>query len=90
MPIDFGSVVKKNGSQDWKSRSSDAGLDGSLQPYSKWNMYLYAEVDREIQNAENITLCVKFLSNAYEEDFKETGKWCKNFENFAEHLVVKP
>ena len=46
-------------------------------------MDIYLAVDKEMPGADNITLSGKFLSKVYEGDFKETGKWCKDFENYA-------
>jgi endo-beta-N-acetylglucosaminidase D len=40
-------------------------------------------VDRDIPGVENVTLTGKFLNKVYKGDFKETGKWCKDFENYA-------
>ncbi len=50
---------------------------------SKWNMDLYVAVDKEIAGTENVTLSGKFLSKVYEGNFKETGNWMKEFENYA-------
>jgi hypothetical protein len=50
-----------------------------------WNMDLYLAVDREIPGAENVTLTGKFLSKVYEGAFKDTGKWCKDFADFAKN-----
>jgi hypothetical protein len=91
MPINFGSVVKrmmvkieKAGAeaQDWMCLSDHT---------SKWNMNLYMAVDREIPGVENITFSENFLSKVYEGNFKETGKWCKDFESYAKgkNLEVK-
>lgn len=83
MPFNFGAVVKrlmakidKAGAiaQDWMSLSDHT---------SKWNMDLYIAVDKEIPDAENVTLSGKFLSKVYEGPFKDTGKWCEDFKNYA-------
>jgi hypothetical protein len=79
MPINFGSVitrmmakVEKAGAkaQDWMALSEHT---------SKWNMDLCVAVDREIPDAENVTLSGKFFSKVYEGSFKDTGAWCENF-----------
>jgi hypothetical protein len=81
MPINFGSVVKRMTAKidkaggkalDWMSLSDHT---------SRFNMDLYIAVDKEIPEAENVTLSGKFYSKVYEGDFKETGKWCKDFES---------
>jgi hypothetical protein len=65
--------IEKSGAtaQDWLGLSDHT---------SKWNMDLYLAVDREIPNAENVSFNGRFFSKVYEGDFKETSKWCKDFE----------
>jgi len=50
---------------------------------SKWNMDVYLAVDKEIPGIENVTLSGEFLSKVYDGPFKETGKWCQDFEALA-------
>lgn len=83
VPVNFGSVITK-----LMKIVSTAG--GQVPGYlclsdhtSKWNMDLYLAVDKEIFGAQNVTLSGRFLSKVYEGDFKNTGKWCKDFENYA-------
>ncbi len=83
MPVNFGSVITK-----LNKKVSDAGgkVPGWLclsDHTSKWSMDLYLAVDREIPTAENVTLSGKFLSKVYEGPFKDTGKWCQDFEAYA-------
>ncbi len=56
---------------------------------SKWRMDVYLAVDQEIASAENTTLSGLFLSKVYEGPFKDTGKWCKDFEAFAKSKGMK-
>jgi len=83
MPMNFGAVMRriikkvdKAGAQipDWLCLSDHT---------SRWNMDIYLAVDREIHDAVNTTISGKFLSKVYEGDFKDTDKWCRDFENFA-------
>jgi endo-beta-N-acetylglucosaminidase D len=46
-------------------------------------MDIYLAVDKEVSDAQNVTLSGKFLSKAYEGDFKNTGTWGQDFENFV-------
>jgi hypothetical protein len=91
MPMNFGAVMKRmNGKID----ESGAKIPDYLclsDHTSKWNMDIYLAVDKEVPDAENITLSGKFLSRVYEGDFKETGKWCEDFENYVKgrNLEVK-
>jgi hypothetical protein len=83
MPLNFGSVMKK---LDEKVRSAHAVTPDWVclsDHTSKWNMDLYLAVDKEIPGAENMTLSGKYLSKVYEGPFQDTGKWCKDFEQFA-------
>ena len=46
-------------------------------------MELLMAVDKEIPGCEMHSLSGKFYSKVYEGDFKNTEKWCKDFEAFA-------
>lgn len=83
IPLNFGSVMKR---LDEKVRTANAKMPDFVclsDHTSKWKMNVYLAVDREIPDAENVTLNGKFLSKVYEGPFKDTGKWCKDFEGFA-------
>lgn len=83
MPINFGSAMKR---LNEKVEKANAKINDWLclsDHTSKWNMDLYLAVDREIPGAENTTLSGKFLSKVYEGQYKDTGKWCKDFEAYA-------
>lgn len=89
MPVNFGKamirlnkVVNNAGAvvPDWLCLSDHT---------SKWNMDLYLAVDKEIANAKNVTLSGKFFSKVYEGPFRDTGKWCKDFETTLESKKLK-
>src|SRR5512136_2726355 len=83
MPMNFGSAMKK---LDEKVRAAHATIPGGVclsDHTSKWNMNVYLAVDKEIPGLENMTLSGKFLSKVYEGPFQDTGKWCKDFEQFV-------
>ena len=85
MPVNFGSVIKKiMKKMDAVGAKSIAWMTLSDHT-SKWNMDLYVAVDREISGVENASLSGKFFSKVYEGDFKNTGKWCKDFENIVKN-----
>jgi hypothetical protein len=80
MPVNFGKMmmkldekVKKAGAEipDWLCLSDHT---------SRWNMDVYIAVDREIDGAENLGISGKFYSKVYEGPFKDTAKWCTDFE----------
>jgi len=83
MPINFGPVVKRMLAKIEKAGAKSVDWMGLSDHTSKWNMDLYVAVDREIPGAENVSLSGKFFSKVYEGDFKNTGKWCQDFESFA-------
>ena len=81
MPVNFGKVMKR---LDEKIKKAGAEVPDWLclsDHTSKWNMDLYCAVDREIPGAENATLSGKFYSKVYEGPYKDTSKWCKDFES---------
>jgi len=89
MPINFGQVITR---MMKKVEASGAKLEKNLclsDHTSKWNMDLYLAVDKEVTGAENVTLSGKFLSRVYEGDFKDTGKWCKDFEEYTKSQNFK-
>jgi len=83
MPLNFGQVMTKLMAMVEKAGAKTPDNLGLSDHTSKWNMDIYLAVDKEVPGADNITLSGKFLSKVYEGDFKETGKWCKDFENYA-------
>jgi len=89
VPVNFGSVIVKLMA---KVKDAGAGTPENLclsDHTSKWNMDLYLAVDKEIPGAENVTLSGRFFSKVYEGDFKETGEWCRDFENIAKERGMK-
>lgn len=83
MPMNFGQVMKR-----LDRKVSDAGATmpdnlGLSDHTSKWNMDIYLAVDKEVSDAENVALSGKFFSKVYEGPFRDTEKWCKDFENLA-------
>jgi hypothetical protein len=83
VPMNFGSVMKR---LDRRVREAAAAMPDCLclaDHTSKWNMDVYLAVDKEIPGAENVELSGKFVSKVYEGPFKDTGKWCKDFEIYA-------
>ncbi len=83
MPMNFGSVMKRVMAKIEKAGAEAQDGMGLSEHTSKWNMDLYVAVDKEVPGAENVALGGKFFSKVYEGDFKETGKWMKDFENLA-------
>jgi len=90
MPMNFGGVMKK---LDEKVRAAQASIPDWMclsDHTSKWNMNVYVAVDKDIPGAEIMTLSGKYLSKVYEGPLQDTGKWCKDFEQFAQgkHVAI--
>lgn len=84
IPMNFGHVVQRVMRQ---VEEAQAGMPEMLclsDHVSKWGMDIYVGVDREVPGVVNVTLSGKFVSKVYEGSFKETGKWCADFEEFLE------
>lgn len=83
MPLNFGAVVRR---LDGKIRAAGAAVPDNLglsDHTSKWSMDMYVAVDKDVPDAVNVTLSGTFFSKVYEGPFKDTGKWCRDFEAVA-------
>ena len=83
IPINFGSVIKRMMKKIEKAGAKAEDWMGLSDHTSKWNMDLYVAVDKDVSGADNIEMTGKFFSKVYEGDFKNTGKWCKDFEDYV-------
>ncbi len=82
MPLNFGSVMKRLNEKVEKANAKMPDWLCLSDHTSKWNMDLYLAVDKEIPDAENVTLSGKFMSKVYEGPYRDTGKWLKDFEEY--------
>ncbi len=89
IPINFGGVITKLWGKIEKAGAEMPDYMGLSDHTSPWNMDIYIAVNKKIPDAENITMSGKFLSKVYEGDFKDTGKWCKDFDKFAKKKKMK-
>jgi len=83
MPVNFGNVMQR---LDKKVRKADALIPDYLclsDHTTKWNMDVYLAVDREVPQAENVTLSGKYICKVYEGPYKNTDKWNRDFEAFV-------
>jgi len=83
MPVNFGKVMKRLDEKVTREKATIPDWLCLSDHTSRWNMDLYLAVDKEIADAENTTLSGNFFSKVYEGPFKDTGKWCKDFEELA-------
>jgi hypothetical protein len=85
VPMNFAAVIKRMMQKIDNAGAETPDWMGLSDHTSKWNMDIYVAVDREIPGTENITLSGKFISKVYEGPYRDTGKWCKDFEDFAKN-----
>jgi hypothetical protein len=85
MPMNFGKVMKRLNAKVEKANATMPDWLCLSDHTSKWNMDLYLAVDKEIAEAENISLSGQYLSKVYEGNYNETGKWMKDFESFVKN-----
>ena len=89
MPVNFDPIMKRLNRKIEKVNEKMSEIVCLSEHTSKWNMDLYLAVDKEIPDAENVTLSGKFLTKVYEGNFQETGVWCQDFEKYAEEKRLK-
>jgi hypothetical protein len=83
MPINFGGVIKRLNEKVGKAGAKMPDWLCLSDHTSMWNMGVYLAVDREVPGVDNRKLSGKFMSKVYEGPFSETGKWCKDFAEYA-------
>lgn len=84
MPLNFGRVMKR---LDRKLSEANITISDGIclsDHTSKWNMDLYIAVDKDIPGYESTLFSGNFFSKVYEGPFRDTGKWCKDFEIHAQ------
>ncbi|MDD5778440.1 MAG: hypothetical protein PHU95_03215 [Candidatus Thermoplasmatota archaeon] len=84
MPVNFGRVITRLNEKVERAQAKIPDWLCLSDHTSKWNMNLYLAVDKEVPDAENLTLSGKFLSKVYEGPFKDTGTWCADFQEYAQ------
>lgn len=89
MPINFGKVMTRLSDKVEKAGATmPDGLCLSNHT-SSWKMDIYFAVDKEIPGADNTNLTGKFYCKTYEGPFKDTGKWCKDYESVVKSKGFK-
>jgi len=83
MPINFGGVISRL-LEKTKEANAKMEYGPCLSDHtSMFNMDIYVPSDKEVPGVKSARMSGRFLSKAYEGDFKETGKWCKEFAGYA-------
>ena len=88
MPLNFGSVMKRLNRKVTEAGATIPDWLCLSDHTSKWNMDLYLAVDKEVKDSENTTLSGEFYTKVYEGPFRDTGKWCKDYEKLAANKGV--
>lgn len=83
MPLNFGKVMRRLNKRVMNAQAEIPDYLALSNHTSKWNMDIYLAVNRVIHGDMTATISGKFYSKVYEGDFKNTDKWCKDFEAFA-------
>jgi hypothetical protein len=83
MPLNFGAVMKRMQAKAEKAGATMPDYLCLSDHTSKWHMYVYLAVDKDVEGTVNTTMSGMFLSKVYEGSFKDTGKWCKDFSQYA-------
>ena len=91
VPIGFGATMKKLDEMVRKYERTIPDFLCLSDHTSKWNMDIYLAVDKEIPDLDNAAMNGKFFSKVYEGAYRNTGKWCKDFEAAAEsrNMTIK-
>ena len=91
MPLNFGPIIRKVDRKITKAGSQIQEWLCLSDHTSKWNMNVFLAVAKEIPEAENIKISGTFFNKVYEGSFKDTEKWCNDFDASvkAKGLTVK-
>lgn len=83
IPINFGAVITRLTNKVQKAGADMPDWLCLSDHTSKWKMEIFLAIDKEIPEAENVTLSGNYMSKVYEGDFKETNVWCNDFESYV-------
>ncbi len=89
MPLNFGRVMTRLTAKVEKTGAQTPDYLCLSDHTSAWNMDLYLAVDKEVERAENVKMSGTFYSRVYEGNFKDTGKWMKDFEEKTKVMGIK-
>ena len=91
MPINFGSVMTRVTEKAEKAGANTPDPMCLSDHTSRFRMDVYLEVNKEVPGANNVFLSGKYLSRVYEGDFKDTGKWCEDFDKYikSKNMTIK-
>jgi len=83
IPLNFGTVIKRNMEKIEKSHAKVVDNIILSDENSLWGSDLYFLVDQEVVDAENVKLSGNYLTKVYEGPYKDAWKWAKDMENLV-------
>ncbi len=83
IPINFGQVIRKLFKKIENAQANCPQWLCLSEHVTKWKMNIFAAVDKEIPNAENIEFSGKYLCKVDEGKFSETSRWIVDYNNFV-------
>ncbi len=89
MPVNFAKVMVRFNKTVEKAGAEMQDALCLSDHTSKWNMDLYLAVNKEVPGAKNVTLSGKYFCKVYEGPFRDTEKWCKDFEGITQSRRLK-
>ncbi|GAB4146077.1 MAG: hypothetical protein Fur0041_20540 [Bacteroidia bacterium] len=89
MPVGFGKAMTRMDEQVRKAGALNPEHLCICEHASAWSMSINQAVDKTIPGADNVTISGKFYSKVYEGEFKDTGKWHKDFEQTVQSKKLK-
>lgn len=84
IPVNFAGVIRNLNTLIEKAGAAMPDFLCLSDHTSWWNMDIYLAVDKEVPGAENTTMSGTFLTKVYEGPFSDTGKWCSDFDEYAQ------
>lgn len=83
MPLNFGGTMKKLFAKANTVGATNFDAMYLSEHTSKWNMKMLLSLDKEVPGAESEKLTGQFYCKVYEGNFKDSGKWEKDFSLLA-------
>ena len=83
MPLNFGSVMKRNMGVICSAGANPENMVILTDEASPWGADVYIEVTKDIPHAEMATISGTFISKVFEGPYRNMGKWIKEMKSFV-------
>ena len=83
IPVNFGSVMKRNMEKIEKEEALDRDFILLLDEKSLWGSDIYIAVDRNVPGSDVVKLSGTYLTKVFEGSYKDMGKWVKDMGSYA-------